>query len=334
MPANKNALLRYQIIDSCLKNRGRLWTWKDIQNEVNRKLRENDSESKGVGKTTIFEDLKDIEYRIFNADIERIPNGKTQYLRYKDPHFSINGQPLSTTEVNQLNAAIQVLTRFKGNPQFDWIYEMIHTLESKLGLITLEKPVMTFESNVDYHGLTFITQIFNAILNKRVLLIQYQDFKSSIPYEITFHPYHLKQFNHRWYVIGFNSNGSRLENKALDRIKSIEESSLEYIDNNMDWDDYFSDFIGVTRMEGYPIEIKISILSSVQAAYIRTNPIHQTQKPIREVDNGFETSIKVIPNFELEKLLLSFGEQVKVISPLEFKNKLSERVKKLYQLYS
>ncbi len=335
MPVNKNALLRYQIIDSCLRNRGRLWTWQDIQNEVNRKLREHDADNKGVGKTTIFEDLKDIEYRIYEADIERIPNGKTQYLRYRDPRFSINGQPLSTTEANQLKAAIQVLSRFNGNPQFDWINEIVAAIESKLGLIALEKSVMTFDSNSDYQGLSFITPVFNAIINKRVLVIQYQDFKSAFPYEITFHPYHLKQFNHRWYVIGLNSSGAgRLENKALDRIKSTTESNLEYIDNSTDWDDYFADFIGVTRLEGEPVEIKILILNAEQAAYIRTNPLHQTQKPIREVENGFETSIKVIPNFELEKLILSFGEQVKVLSPPELRNRLVERVKKLHQLYA
>ena len=74
----------------------------------------------------------------------------------------------------------------------------------------------------------------------------------------------------------------------------------------MDWDDYFSDFIGVTKLESKSVQIKILIMDIVQAAYIRTKPIHQTQKQIKQVTGGFETSIDVIPNYELEKLILSF----------------------------
>lgn len=334
MPVNKNALLRYQILDRCLRNRGRRWTWKDLQNEVNKVLIENDTESKGIGKTTLFEDLKDLEYRIYNADIEKIQVGRTQYLRYSDSSFSINNQPLNDIEANQLKAAIQVLSRFNGNPQFDWIHEMIPMLESKLGLIPMDHAIMTFDHNLDYEGLIYIMPIFNAIINKRVLNITYQDFRSPLPYVVEVDPYHLRQYNNRWYIFGLNRSRERIENFALDRIKEIAESIESYNESNEDWEEYFSDIIGVSKLPEKVVEIRLFIADAVQADYIRTNPIHMSQKKIRQVIGGFETSIKVIPNFEFEKIILSFGEKVKIVSPDYLKEKVLGRLKESIALYS
>lgn len=337
MPSNRNAQLRYQVIDRCLKNRGRQWTWQTILEEVNTILREDNPKSQGIGKTTLYEDLKDIEYRVYNGEIERRKIGdekKTVYLRYADPDYSINNQPLSETETNQLKSAIQILSRFKGMPQFEWINEIIPAIETKLGLVSVEKEIISFESNDDYEGLTHISTFFNAIVNKRVLKITYQDFKSPLSYELDFHPYFLKQFNSRWFVLGYNPDKkNRLQNLALDRVKKGEEINSEFVLSDINWDDYFADFVGVSRMDASPIEIKIFIVDAEQAAYIKTKPLHQTQKQIKQVENGFETSINVIPNYELEKLILSFGERIKILSPDSFREKMKDRIEKMLDLY-
>lgn len=332
---NQNALLRYQTIDRCLRNRGRKWTWVDLRDEVNKALREANPHSEGIGKTTIYEDLKDIEYRIYNIEVERIKDGRTCYLRYADPNASINNQPLSTTESNQLKSAIQVLSRFKGLPQFEWVNEIIPAIESRLGLVPKNKQVIGFETNEDYEGLIHITALFNAIINERVLKITYQDFKSPVAYDLTFHPYYLKQFNSRWFVFGHNPDRNNIvSNLALDRIKNIEEASEVYLQTTTNWDDYFSDFIGVSRKENDPLlEIKLLIKDAEQAAYIKTKPLHQSQKQLRQVEGGFVTSIKVIPNYELEKLILSFGERLTVLSPESFRERIRKRIEDAWIVY-
>jgi len=334
MPQNRNAQLRYQIIDECLRNRGRKWTWEDILERVNAAILEDNPISQGVGKTTIYEDLKDIEYRVYKGEIERIKEGRTAYLRYLDPTYSISNQPLNETEISQLKAAITVLSRFKGLPQFGWINEIIPMVEARVGLVKTEQDVLSFESNLDYAGAIHISTLFNAIVNKRVLKISYQDFKSFIAYEVELHPYYLKQYNSRWFVLGYSPyRPSQTQTLALDRIKSIEECSIKYKSSNIDWDDYFSDIIGVTKYNIAPIEIKLLILDTEQAAYIQTKPLHQSQKQIRKVEHGFETSIKVIPNYELERLILSFGERIKIISPKLFRERIQKRIHKLFELY-
>ncbi len=334
MPVNRNALLRHQVIDKCLRNRLRRWTWKNILEKVNEALLEDNPKSKGVKKTTFFKDLRDIEYIIYKADIKRTVEGKTTYYSYADEKYSISNQPLNETEVRQLKSAIMVLSRFKGMPQFEWINEIIPLLESKMGLVKTEKEVITFESNPDYVGLHHIPVLFNAIVNKRVLKITYRDFKSSVAYDVELHPYHLRQYNSRWFVFGYNPSWpDKIQNLALDRIKKIEEMADKCKSDETNWDDYFSDMIGVTKFNLTPIEIKIFVVDAEQAAYIQTKPIHQTQKQIKQVEGGYETSIKVIPNYELEKLILSFGERIKVISPASLVEKIAQRVKEIYSLY-
>ena len=115
--------------------------------------------------------------------------------------------------------------------------------------------------------------------------------------------------------------------KVLELLISIDK---DYISSDMDWEDYFSDFIGVTKKNTEPIEVRILIKTELQAAYIHTNPLHQTQKSIKEVADGFETSINVIPNYELEKLILSFGENIKVLSPDSLKNIIQKRIDEMY----
>lgn len=333
MPVNKNALLRYQAIDNCLKNRGRKWTWKDILEKVNEALVEDNPDSKGIGKTTLYEDMKDIEYRVYEADIERIKEGKTVYLRYSDPKFSINNQPLSESEISQIKSAVLVMSRFSGAPQFEWVNEVIPMLENRLGLIGANKQVIDFESNIDLMGLHWLKALFNAIVNERVLDIVYKDFKSLNSYNLIIHPYFLKQYNNRWFLFGMHEQFNKPNwNLALDRIQAISETNHTYIPTTIDWREYFYDMVGVTFPENQEVEeVRLKIFPE-QAPYVRTKPLHPTQR-VTEHDNWLEVKIRVILNHELENLILSMGERVQVMAPNKLKERIVERLRRASSNY-
>ena len=334
MPLNKNATIRYRIIDQCLRNRARKWTWKDILDVVNKEL---DKEGiSPIGKTTLFEDIKDIEYRVYNSEIEKTygQHKKIVYYRYADPDYSINKQPLTENEATQIRSAVQIISRFRGMPQFEWVNELVPMLETRLNLQSAGHNIISFQNNEDYLGNEHIGTLFNSILYKRVLKITYQNFNSEFPQELIFHPYHLKQYNSRWFVFGHNPEFSEnIQNLALDRIISIEEVSDTYQFIDVEWDDYFADIVGVTKMKGDPVEIKILILDQLQASYIKTKPLHPTQKPIRKTERGFETSISVIPNIELYKLFLSFGPRIKILSPAEVADNIKASIEEYCRIY-
>jgi predicted DNA-binding transcriptional regulator YafY len=337
MSANKNAQKRYLILDKCLR-KNKKWKWNELLEKVNEELGEEVNPKTGVpiqiGKTQLFKDLNDMETDTYNAPLVREPVGRTTYYYYEDKNYSIQNVPLNETEINQLKSAVQIMSRIKGAAQFDFLNEIIPTLESKLGLITTDKEVMSFDNNLDYEGMKYITPLFEAIINKQVLNITYQDFRSAEPYNIIFHPYYLKQYNNRWFVFGYNAltkNGKW--NMALDRIKNMENTSDKYITSNTNWKDYFEDMIGVTKKDGVnEIELKLWFAPQ-QAPYIISKPLHLTQKKGANTEVGLEVKINVIPNVELEKLILSFGETVKVLSPKSFQKAIASRIKKSADLY-
>lgn len=334
MSINKNALIRYQVLDRCFRNSGRMYFLEDLLEECNKALVDFDPNSEGIQRRQLYDDIRFMESEAgWSIPLGRIRHGRKVYYRYEDLSFSISNQPLNDSEAEQIKSALQIFSRFSGTPQFEWVNEMIPMLESKFGLIERKSEIISFENNVDLKGLHFLTPLFNAIINERVLLVQYKDFKSSEPYEITLHPYYLKQYNNRWFAFGLNADNQVPNwNLALDRIESLSETAQKYSPSETDWEDYFFDLVGVTLPVGVSLQEVVLKFSPEVAPYVITKPIHPSQKHKND-PTGLEVKIKVIPNFELERLILSFGEQVKVISPQDFKERISQRLKSAGRLY-
>lgn len=320
--------MRYRALDKCLSSNRRNYTAKELLREIERAL-EMEGYEKGIVKSQLHADLQYMK-DFWKAPIvsEKDPLDKRLLLyRYDDPNFSIEKQPISEAETNVIKDALSVLSRFKGMPQFEWVNEIVPAIQDKLGLIALEKEVISFEANWDYEGLKFITPIFNAIVNKRVLKITYKGFKSQEAYAFYFHPQYLKQYNSRWFAFGLNEyNGNPYWNLALDRIQEIAETQNEYQLQDISWEEYFEDFIGVTKViDAETVKVKLRFSPS-QAPYIKTKPLHITQKYLAENDSGLEITIEVIPNYELERLLLSFGETIQIIEPIDLRDKIINRL--------
>ncbi|WP_431244242.1 WYL domain-containing protein [Flavobacterium sp. P21] len=193
---------------------------------------------------------------------------------------------------------------------------------------------MSLESNIDYKGYDYITPLFNAIVNKIVVKINYAPFGKQ-PYNILFHPYFLKQYNNRWFVLGYNEfNENAHWNLALDRINGeIITTSNKYKTDTTDWEEYFEEIIGVSKPIGDEVtEVKL-VFDKEQAPYIQTKPVHSTQRNKILDDGALEIRINVIINYELETRILSFGEKVKVVAPQTLVECISKRIKLLNDRY-
>lgn len=329
MAVNKNALIRYQTLDKCFSNFGRMYFWEDLLEECNQALLELNPHSNGISRRQLFNDIKFMESEQgWSIPLDKIPYGKKVYYRYSDKNFSINQQALLDVEAENIKAALQVLTRFSGTPQFAWVNEMIPKLETKFKLKKNTKKIIGFEENLDLKGKHFIPVLYKAIENERVLKVVYKDFKSEKPYSIIFHPYYIKQYNTRWFVYGLNEETQiNTWNLALDRIVSIEETNLTYQFTEIDWEeDYFYDIIGVSRPIDKEVEeIEIQFEEKI-APYILTKPLHPSQKKLFTSNGSLIIKIKVIPNYELERLILSYGERAQVIKPKWLREKIQNKI--------
>lgn len=343
MATNKHAIIRYQALDKCFSNFGRQFFIEDLIKACNEALYDftlsekfADCDNPGISRRQILDDIRFMEsdagYQIPLDRFKGGDSGKKVYYRYADKDFSINNQPITDEEMKQLREMTSLLNRFKGLPQCEWMEELITNLEDKFKIKGSTKSVISMESNAYVEGLKYLSTIFNAIVNKQVLHIVYSPFnKPDCEWDI--HPYFIKQYNNRWFLLGLNNNDNRISNIGLDRIKSLEQSAINYIEDNIiiDIDEYFSDVVGVTIPTNKEVvRVKLQF-SEKRYPYIISKPLHES---MRKVDNDNHiVAIDVIPNRELESLILSFGDDVEVLEPLEFRKQIANKIKSNYQKY-
>lgn len=341
MATNKHAIIRYQALDKCFSNRGRKFYIGDLIDACNEALYDHTGDEKfsdplnpGISRRQILDDISFMESDAgWAIPLDHIKDGKKTYYRYSDKKFTINNQPLTDEEVSQLRETTLMLSRFKGLPQFEWIDSMITNLEDKFHLKSAEHSVIGLDSNDCVDGLEYISPLFNAILNKIPLHIEYNTFhKGSHSWVI--HPYYLKQYNNRWFLIGLNNDEYRsITNVALDRIASIKQAHVSYIENTVidDFDDYFYDIVGVSFPLDKTIKEVVLKFSEHRFPYIKAKPIHGSHRVINEEERLI--LLKLIPNRELESILLSFGDDVEIISPKELRGTIANKIKKSYEKY-
>jgi predicted DNA-binding transcriptional regulator YafY len=335
MPATKNAIIRYHIIDQCLSNTGRRYSFDDLKSAVEEKLMEIDPESGGISVRALRDDLNFMRsVDGYDAPIESFRDGKHHFYRYTDPNFSINRKPLNATEIEKLKNTITIFQRFEGGIEFEWLDEIGPKLEDFFGLSKAKKKIISHEHNADYVGQNFFSTFFNAISNEQVLNVHYKTFKND-EYHFNFHPYYLKQYNTRWFVIGFNEEHKNPHwNIPLDRIVAIEPVKISYRKDTTDWEDYFSDMIGVTRPEEAEPERVVLRFNPEQTPYVITKPMHPSQrKPIILEDGRADIRLEVILNYELKQRILSFGDSVEVIEPTSLRNEIAEIAKNMMKNY-
>jgi predicted DNA-binding transcriptional regulator YafY len=332
MPKSKHQFRRYELLDRCISNTGRRWYFQDLLEEINEKLLADGYE--GVGERSLRQDLVDLEEE-YHAPIERVRDGRKIYYRYSDPDYSFTRRPLTEEEAHQLSEAIRVLGSFEGLPQFDWIQELTAKLESEFDLKPENKTLIQFDTNLDLKGLSFFTPLYNGISQRRVFWINYKPYPPKDPFELTFHPYFLKQYNNRWFVLGWNEEVERNFLLALDRIREIHELDAEYKSpGEFDFQDFFDQVVGVTVPQNELAQKVLLRFFKPAIYYVETKPLHLSQKrPVWQEDGSALIEIDVIPNYELIQQILFYGDQVEVISPESLRKSLAGKVGNMWDRY-
>ena len=313
MATNKHAIIRYQALDKCFSNWHKRYDIEALVAACNDAIYQFTGIEEGVKKRQVYDDINFMESpQGWNIPLEKYKDRRRTFYRYSEKGYSINNQPLTDAEINQLKEATFMLSRFKGMPSFEWIDEIISRLEDKFHLVGNADSVIGFEQNQYLKGLEYLSDIFNSIINKQCLRIVYRNFKGDENcWDI--HPYYLKQYNTRWFLLGMNDGYRNMTNIPLDRIESIELSGVPYETTTIDFEEYFDDVIGVTiPKDQEPVNIQLKF-SEDRYPYITSKPIHWSQKMID--GERCIVEISVIPNKELFALLLSYGKDVEVLSP-------------------
>lgn len=334
MATNKHATIRYQALDKCFRNTGRKYFIDDLIEACNQAIFDYNGSIDGVKKRQVQEDINFMQSESgYGVELIKVRENRKVYYRYDDPNFSINNQPLNAQEETQLREAILTLNRFKGMPQFEWMDELTVKLESELGLNKSDKKIIEFEQNPYLLGLENISILYNAILHKQSLSVDYKSFKSEKTNQFIFSPHFLKQYNNRWFVLGVQDGYTNSSTLALDRIEHIESSPSSYFDSQIDFEEHFDDVIGVTIPTDTALEIIKIKIDAILFPYIKSKPLHGSQK-IKETNKEYSLiELNLIPNYELETTLLSHGEKLTVLEPKSLSERIQQRLKNGYKNY-
>ena len=238
--------------------------------------------------------------------------------------------------MNLLTDVVQMLHRFSGLPKFDWMNEIFVRFEDSFQLNGNTGNAVSFAQNENLKGLNYFRKLFEAIVAKKVLNVRYAKFGQE-PVDREIHPYLLKQYNNRWFLIGMEpkvKNFIPIMVLPLDRIQDVEElDSIVYQEyDGLDINDYFKDVVGVSvDVKGKKERIVLKLYSSA-INYVLTKPIHHSQRIIETADNYYLIELKLIPNYELETIILGYANECEVISPLYLRERIRNRALKIVEM--
>lgn len=327
MATNKLALLRYKTIDNCLRNRFRKWTLEDLIEKVSDALYEHEGISSGVSRRTIQGDIQMMrsDKLGYNAPIVVIDR---KFYLYEDEQYSITNSPVSHADTEKMKEMVSLLKHLNGFQYFEEMSDMIARLENNVNKSTGQsRNYIQFESNAQLKGLEHINRLYQAILSKTPLMIEYKSFKARDSQRKVYYPYLLKEFRNRWFLI-CTPRGGMMLTLALDRIIEFHELTKEpFVEyDGVDFDRYYDDLIGVTKSPKDRAQKVLLKFHPRHAPYVLTKPLHHSQTVLAEMDDGVLVRIDVVLNFELEKEILSFGEFVKVIAPRILASRIAKRL--------
>lgn len=334
MAVNKLALMRYKTLDDCLRNRRRKWTLEDLIGKVGEVLYEREG-VKGISRRTIQADLQLMRSDKLGYNAPIVVSEK-KYYSYADAEFSITNTPINTADLEKMHEIVGMLKQFSGFSYFEEMSEMIARLESNLHQRTNNAgSCIQFEDNQRLKGREHLMPLYQAILGKRAILLDYRSFQAKQARQGIYHPYLLKEYRNRWFLIAKPRKGTTLMTLALDRVEAFQELPNEpFIAwEGIDFDRYYSDLVGVTKSEKDRPRRVILHVSSRHAPYVITKPLHHSQQVLKEDESGAIIRIDVIVNFELEREILGFGECMKVLAPKQLQQSIARRLEKAVILY-
>lgn len=340
MPTNKNAFIRYKYLDDLLSDRYHYYDIHDLTEKVNDMLYDDGFEE--VTQRCIEKDLNSLEYAPFFAPIERFRKNGKRCIRYEDRAFSIFKKEMSREERNLLCEVFKTIGQFDGLANFKWLDDFM------IGLgIEERRQIISFSNNRYLTNSNLLCVLFDNISNEVVIRLSYHTFSDETIRSIDFHPYLLKQYNDRWFLLGAADSDQKILNFALDRIDKVEPlPEKKYIDCSEDIYERFDDIVGVTLYDARSVEHIIFWVSVFSKNYIITKPIHGSQTQIKGdeklilrkqyplLNSGLFFSVDCVRNYELIRDLTSFGMDLVVISRGDTQDEIITRIKQMNEVYS
>lgn len=320
-------------MDECFRNTMHKWSLQLLLAAINKWLADNDKP--GISKRTLQDDinyLKEVEA----APVISYKEGRQNYFKYADVSFSIRDKRVSADDEKNIRKAVNILRQLKGLSVADDIADTIQRLEQKIELDNeLTSNVLQFEQNEHYSGNEWFADTYDILLQQKVMKLSYLSFAAQVPFTVHVHPYLLKQYNERWFLIGRCEEYNTIGTYPLDRFTDARVSNHVFVkDASFDAAVYDKYLLGVTIPPNAKPEMLVLEFSLQRAKYFLTKPFGFIENTETLPNGNMQFTLPMIINQELEAALLHYGKDVVIVAPENLRNKIAAILKEALNNYT
>ena len=211
-----------------------------------------------------------------------------------------------------------------------WLLETL-TVNNHINESAQLKDRILLEPNPS--GGEFLSTILEAMRDNLMLTFDYQSFwyeNGHVSHFFNVEPYALKVFKRRWYLLGkYGNNPLRIY--ALDRMLDIDiEFNKFEMPENFSAEAFFSTCYGIIVGDEEPQCIRLKVESG-QANYLRTLPLHHSQKVVEQTKEYTIFSYFLRITYDFRQELLALGDTTEVLYPKALRKEMATICKKMAQ---
>lgn len=184
-------------------------------------------------------------------------------------------------------------------------------------------------------GQEYLSDIIEAMKQGQIINMTYKSYGSDKSNTFDVEPYCVKLFKQRWYMAARSPYYDKVMIYALDRILNMEilHEQLLKMPDSFYPSEYFENYFGVIIDDDYDVEEIILKVSASQANYLRSLPLHHSQKEVEKNDEYSIFELKLRPTYDFQQEILRNGEDVEVLQPQWLRKEISEVVNKMWNIY-
>ena len=185
-------------------------------------------------------------------------------------------------------------------------------------------------------GQEYLYDIIEAMKHSQIINMTYQSYWRTKSNNFNVEPYCVKLFKQRWYLVARSIYNNKVMIYSLDRIHTLDILANEKfkMPDSFNSTQFFSEYYGVIVDEEQTVE-KVTIkVSSAQANYLRSLPMHHSQQEIERTCEFSIFRIAIKPTYDFQQEILKNGEDIEVLEPLWLRNKMANKIKGMWNKYN
>ena len=180
----------------------------------------------------------------------------------------------------------------------------------------------------------FLSPILAAMKTDMTLRVTYQSFWRDESSTFELEPYCVKLFKQRWYLVGHSPRYKQVRVYALDRILDLETTEKKFkMPKKFNPAAFFEDFYGVIAHEHAEVETVRLKVSADQSNYLRSLPLHHSQKELVRSGDYSIFELRLCPEFDFQQEILSQTPAIEVLEPQWLREEIAGKIKGLWEKY-